>query len=53
MKKPLEILLNKVFKKDKYSNLMEKLDEVLSQYRDINDIINNTNPLKLYIISLL
>jgi len=31
---------NKVFKKDKYSVLMEKLDEVLSQYREQNDQID-------------
>jgi len=31
---------NKVFKKDKYSVLMEKLDELLSQYRELNDIVD-------------
>ena len=31
---------NKVFKKDKYSVLMEKLDEILSQYRELNDTLD-------------
>lgn len=31
---------NKVFKKDKYSVLMEKLDEILSQYREQNDLLD-------------
>jgi len=31
---------NKVFKKDKYSVLMEKLDEVLVHYREINDLLD-------------
>ena len=34
---------NKVFKKDKYSVLMEKLDEVLQQYREQNDSIDFTS----------
>lgn len=34
---------NKVFKKDKFNVLMEKLDELLSKYREINDEIDNEN----------
>jgi endopeptidase La len=39
---------NKVFKKDKYSNLMERLDELLTKYKSIDEKSLEQNLIKYY-----